>query len=165
VFSDEEFDRHLDEFVEATVRVVDKGCRMYASTVLLAYEDELRFEVLVPEEEPDERPADLYEVLRQFGVVLGRQRKTPAGVFVAVLTVWGEGSSCIFIAGSTPDGRKNGTKLGVTQDNDACIRIHDTTTFHCRDNVVYEGRTYSCELMRGMLEGATHRKTPWWKFW
>jgi hypothetical protein len=44
-FSDEEFDQHLDDFVTTTVRVVRRRST-FVPTVLLAYDNELRYEVM-----------------------------------------------------------------------------------------------------------------------
>jgi hypothetical protein len=147
--TDEEFDRHLHGIaagVEKSLR--ENSWRGYTTIAQFVYPDRIDLRGLTSEE----NEVETFEVLYEFGKAMRVQGvPVPHSVFVTCESATQEGRPCLFISGSTADGRRNGARIHLMQTRwRKILRPTETDLFLCRTSRI-EGQTSAGEVMRGLL--------------
>ena len=151
--SDAGFDGELDQISTIVTEACSKGdMEDYYPTVFLVYKKKLEVLGLVSEKEDD--LSDVYGALLEFGRQVSRKKQVPQAAFVGVPTEWEDGSECIFVAGCTPDGRKNGVRIRLSRNSAGMLGVDGKESLYRTKGAAFEGRTYAGEFMKGFLEGA-----------
>ena len=152
MISDAEFDQQLETYAQVIERTLaDKNEDSWLTTVVLVCQDKIDLLGLMPGKGA-RKDTSLYDVLFEYGREIGGTRSVPSCVFVSVLCEWEDGSDCILVSGSTPDGRLNAARLELTRNPRRHFKLSRTHLYKVSDGVKSEGRTHSGEFVRGFLE-------------
>jgi len=140
------FDDTLDKVV-ASIRAAMLRTKPeeYFPTVWMIYADRWDLQTLVGEGE-----VDVYDLLCEFGRSQRPGKGTLEAVFVSAAA--DDDGTCIFVSGSTPDGRLNGARLGFDAGDQIVVRPEDVRPLYCREGSIFIGRTFAGEFLRGFLE-------------
>jgi hypothetical protein len=141
------FDDTLDKVVASIqLAMVRTKPEEYFPTVWMIYADRWALQTLVGEGE-----VEIYKLLCEFGRSQRPGKGTFEAAFVSAAAADDEGT-CIFVSGSTPDGRLNGARLGFDAGDHIVVEPKDVRPLYCREGSIFKGRTFAGEFLRGFLE-------------